>query len=188
MVITNYILAFFSLLNPTAITNDVCVSEKEKELFDIVNEYRKKRKLDPIPFSPSLTKVSQAHVNDLVSNYKFDPKAKCNPHSWSKKGDWTSCCYTDDHKKAECMWYKPREIAGYDSEGFEILYYSSNGIDPKEALEGWKASPGHHPLIINTGQWGKVEWKSMGIGIKGEYAVIWFGRIDDTSNQLKVCK
>lgn len=78
------------------------------------------------------------------------------------------------------MWDKPKEIAGYESPGYEIAYYSSAGASAGEGLEGWKKSPSHNPLIINEGIWKKVSWKAIGIGIYKEYGVVWFGELEDT--------
>src|SRR6185503_20257055 len=115
----------------------------------------------------------------LAEQYNFDYNNKCNPHSWSSKGNWSPCCYTSDHKQAKCMWDKPAEIAGYLSPGFEIAYYSSGGASAEEGLEGWKKSPAHNPPIINQGMWNKVSWKGIGIGIYKEYGVVWFGELED---------
>ena len=72
-----------------------------------------------------------------------------------------------------------RPVAGYQSAGYEIAYYSSAGASAKEGLEGWKKSKAHNPLLINSGMWGKVTWKAIGIGIHGEYAAVWFGEAGD---------
>jgi uncharacterized protein YkwD len=159
---------------------ETCLSSEEKKLYDLMMEYRKSKNLPPIPLSSKLTLVAQTHVRDLSENYKFNPKnVVCNPHSWSKKGKWTSCCYTSDHKQAECMWNKPKEIAGYQSSGYEIAYYSSAGAKAKEGLDGWKVSPAHNPLIINEGMWSKIKWNAIGIGLYKEYGVVWFGELAD---------
>ena len=160
---------------------EICLSPEELKLYNLIMEYRKEKNLAPIPFSRKLTQVAQVHARDLSENYTFKPDGKCNPHSWSTKGDWTPCCYTSDHKQARCMWDKPKEIAGYESEGFEIAYYSSAGATALEGLEGWQKSPAHNPLLINEGTWKQVEWKAIGIGIYGEYGVVWFGRLADES-------
>lgn len=159
--------------------NQVCLNPQEKELVRLINEYRKSKKLQSIAVSSKLTLVAQAHAKDLASNYNFDPNGSCNPHSWSDKGNWTPCCYTSDHKQAECMWNKPLEIAGYEGLGYEIAYYSSAGATAKEGLEGWKKSKGHNPLLINSGTWKQVEWESIGVGIYEQYAVVWFGQLAD---------
>ncbi len=168
---------------PGNISLDVCLSQDEKKLYEVINAYRETLELQPIPFSRALTKVSQAHVRDLSENYAFKRGAKCNPHSWSKKGDWSSCCYTNDHKKAKCMWDKPREISGFDSNGYEILSYSSDGVTPGEALTGWQKSQPHHQVMINSSTWKKVTWNSMGVGIYKEYAVVWFAELADADGR-----
>ncbi|MDZ4715321.1 MAG: CAP domain-containing protein [Cytophagales bacterium] len=164
----------------------VCVSEEEDKLYRLIMQYRKTKKLKGIPFSSKLTQVAQAHVRDLVKNFDYENRGDCNPHSWSSDGLWAPCCYTSDHKQAACMWNKPSEIAGYESEGYEIAYYSSGEANADEGLEGWKRSPGHNPLLINTGTWAKIEWRAIGIGIYSHYAVVWFGVLPDPS-QPGIC-
>ena len=163
-----------------------CLSVEEKKLYDLIMAYRKSKKLKAIPFSWKLTKVAQAHVKDLAANYNYEDHGDCNPHSWSDKGIWTACCYTGDPKKAACMWDKPKEISGYEREGFEIAYYSSAGATATEGLEGWKKSKGHNPVLIKSGTWSKTEWKAIGIGIYEEYGVVWFGELEDKS-KTKIC-
>lgn len=158
---------------------ETCLSEEEKKLYDLIMQYRKSKKLKSIPLSAKLTKTAQIHAHDLADNYVFEEGSKCNPHSWSDKGTWTSCCYTSDHKQSQCMWDKPKEIAGYNSPGYEIAYFSTAGASAAEGLEGWKKSPGHNPVIVNLGTWQNVEWKAIGIGMYKEYGVVWFGEIED---------
>lgn len=174
-------LFFVSGFSPKKLSNDpaVCLNAEERKLYTLMMKYRKSKGLKSIPISAKLTQVAQTHARDLMTNYKFDFDNKCNPHSWSKKGKWTSCCYTNDHKQAKCMWDKPKEIAGYESSGYEIAYYSSKGATAEEGLEGWKKSPGHNPLIINEGMWAKANWKAIGIGFYGEYGIVWFGEAGD---------
>lgn len=159
----------------------VCLTQEERKLYNLMMEYRKAQGLAPIRLSAKLSMVAQTHARDLSENYTFDPKNKCNPHTWSKKGTWSACCYTNDHKQAKCMWDKPGEIAGYVSPGYEIAYYSSAGASAAEGLEGWKKSPSHNPLILNEGTWKQVTWKGMGVGIYKHYGVVWFGELEDKS-------
>lgn len=88
---------------------DICLSAEEMKLYNLIMEYRKSKGLKPIPLSSKLTQVAQVHARDLAANYNFDQANTCNPHSWSDQGSWTSCCYTNDHKQAKCMWDKPRQ-------------------------------------------------------------------------------
>lgn len=176
-------LATFSLfffLTGLNLYSQPCITPEERKLYDLLMQYRKARKLPSIPVSAKLTQVAKAHVQDLMKNYKDN--GKCNYHSWSEKGNWSPCCYTDDHAQAACMWNKPKEIAGYEGSGFEIAYWSSAGVNAKTSLSGWQGSAGHNAVIINSGIWKDMKWKAIGIGLDGEYSVVWFGAEED--NQL----
>lgn len=189
MNFTSFLLiSLLTLLSqdPATDVSEPCLSSEEKNLFESINSYRKSKKLQSIPFSARLSKVAQTHAKDLMQHYTFSPDNECNPHSWSDKGDWTSCCYTADHREAECMWNKPQEISGYAGSGYEIAYYTTATVLAEDALRGWKNSPAHHELIINKGIWEKVSWKAMGVGIAGNYAIVWFGEVADPSI-IKIC-
>lgn len=182
MILLQLIYSWALLIGPnTPVLEEVCLSSEEQKLYEVIMKYRKEKKLKSIPYSVKLTQVAQAHVRDLASNYDFSQRELCNPHSWSDTGEWTSCCYTNDHKKASCMWDKPREIAGYEGDGYEIAYYYSAGATADTALEGWQKSKGHNPLLVNLGMWYDVKWEGIGIGIYKEYAVVWFGQVEDKS-------
>jgi len=178
------LLLFLSL---PCFSQEVCLTAEESKLYDLIMQYRKSKKLKAIPLSAALTKVAQAHVRDLSENYDVSDGNPCNPHSWSDKGVWSACCYTNDHKQASCMWSKPKEISGYAGNGYEIAYYSSAGATAFEGLEGWKKSPGHNPVIVNLGTWKDTEWKAIGVGIYGEYGVVWFGEVED-GGKIKECE
>lgn len=165
---------------------EICLTSEEKKLHDIINAYRKTKKLKPVPISSSLTQVAKLHAIDLMENYKKSDK--CNPHSWSDKGNWTSCCYTNDHKQAACMWDKPKEIAGYESPGYEIVYWHSAAATADGALKGWQQSKSHNPVVINDGMWNQVEWNAIGVAIYEQYAVVWFGEMADAKGAAKLCK
>ena len=179
-----YLISLFPINTETS-TLEVCLSKEESKLITLINKYRKIKRLSSIPVSKKLTLVAQIHAKDLAEQYHFDPDGKCNPHSWSDDGNWSACCYTNDHKEAECMWNKPKEIAGYESQGYEIAYYSSTGASAEEGLAGWKKSKGHNPLLINSGTWKQAEWKAIGVGIYNEYAVVWFGQLADSEKPCK---
>jgi uncharacterized protein YkwD len=153
------------------------LTKEEQKLYDIIMKYRKSKRLVKIPLSKSLTFVAQTHVKDLTLNQPVSEK--CNLHSWSSQGDWSACCYRDDHSEAACMWSKPREITKYQGNGYEISSWQSIGISAEDALSIWKESPSHNDVIINKGIWSDNQWKSIGIGIMGQYAVVWFGEEAD---------
>jgi uncharacterized protein YkwD len=77
------------------------------------------------------------------------------------------------------MWTKPKELTTYKGIGFEIAHWSTHGNDAQTAIYSWKNSPGHNSVMINQGTWKNHEWKAIGIGIFGSYAVIWFGTSED---------
>jgi hypothetical protein len=155
-----------------------CLSGNEQELLSRIHKYRQENGLPRLPAAKSLTKVARVHVRDLASNEPHREGRRCNAHSWSDQGNWTPCCYTPDHAKAECMWKKPSELTSYEELGFEIASrgYSSDGHAAEGALPSWKSSPGHNAVIINKGQWTTTQWKAIGVGIYGGHAVAWFGR------------
>ena len=147
---------------------------KNAELLQKINDYRKANGLSAIKLNEKLQAVAEAHALDL-ENY-YDPnQRKCNLHSWSSHGKWSSCCYTDDHAQKECMWRKPKEISNYSAHGFEIAYYSSQTLTPEMALNGWKSSKGHHDVIINRDIWKSISFQSIGVYVTEHYAVVWFG-------------
>jgi uncharacterized protein YkwD len=147
------------------------------ELVAAINNYRKQYKLPALPVSPSLTLVAEAHVKDLYENQP--DKGLCNLHSWSDKGKWTPCCYTDDHNKAWCMWGKPREITSYKGNGYEIVAWASIDISVSLAMDLWKKSNGHNGMILNQGTWKNHPWKAMGVAIYKNYASVWFGELNE---------
>jgi|MudIll2142460700_1097286.scaffolds.fasta_scaffold17338_2 hypothetical protein len=141
----------------------------------LINDYRASIKLPRVPISPAMTKVAQAHAHDLDANKPI--KDGCNMHSWSAKGSWSACCYDSSREAARCMWKKPKEIAGYQGNGYEIAANAS-GITPEQALSLWQNSPAHHAVMINKDQW-KKPWRALGVAVEGDYAVAWFGEESD---------
>lgn len=150
------------------------LSAEEKKLYDIIMEYRKQNNLPIISLSKSMTFVAQTHVKDLQTFGLVN--GTCNMHSWSNNGSWTSCCYTEDHAKASCMWNKPKELTSYQGNGYEISYGAYGAyVNAEGALKGWRESAGHNAVIINQGIWSNMNWKAIGVGISKGYAVVWFG-------------
>jgi hypothetical protein len=137
-----------------------------------INDYRASLKLPRLPSSPALTKVAQAHVRDLHVHQPVTDS--CNLHSWSKNGTWTSCCYDGSKAAARCMWNKPKEIAKYPSNGYEIAARNPAGMTPESALSQWQHSDAHHVIVINRGIWTQP-WGAFGVAVLGDYAVAWFG-------------
>lgn len=170
------LLLFIFCLNTIVIATAQNLSVEEMKLYKLIMKYRQEKGLPPIPLSKSLTIVAQTHVKDLLENHP--DKGNCNMHSWSSKGKWEACCYTDDHAKASSMWKKPRELTSYQGNGYEIASGGASGAE--DALNLWKDSKSHNDVIINKGTW-KAKWQAIGIGINNGYAVVWFGNEPDTA-------
>lgn len=163
---------------------EVCLTAAEKELYIGLMEYRSENGLGNIPMSFSLTKVAQSHAVDLTNHYEsFDDE--CNQHSWSDNGDWVACCYDDGHSDPDCMWQKPKEISNYEGVGYEIVAWSSD-IE-NQAVNLWENSPPHNNMILNQDIWQTREWNSIGLGINGIYAVVWFGEEEDPDGNIDQC-
>lgn len=170
---------------------EICLTQTEIDLYKLINEYRAQKGLPEVKLSVSLSFVARTHAKDQTDNFKDG--GRCNMHSWSNKGSWSSCCYTPDHKKAKCMWDKPRELTNYQADGFEISFYSTYPYATPEAfakdiLNGWKKSPGHNDVIMNKSIWKNMKWQAIGIGIYGEYADVWFGAVEDSAGEPEICR
>jgi hypothetical protein len=168
-------------------TYSVCISKDEMKLYELIMKYRKEKGQPEIPLSKALTFVARTHAKDIDENQAGEG---CNMHSWSDKGKWTACCYTSDHKQAQCMWDKPKELTNYTGDGFEIAHGGQGNYvaTPEKALEGWKSSKGHNPVIINEGKWADNPWKAIGIGMYNGYSVVWFGMEADAEGKPDTCK
>ena len=81
---------------------DTPLSEKEKELVKLINDYRISLGKRPLNVSKSLTYVARTHTKDQILHFEYDLKDErglpANLHSWSKYGNWTPVMYTADHK------------------------------------------------------------------------------------------
>ena len=175
MKIAAILILFFSNIL-ALLGQEVELNTEEQKLYNQIMEYRKQNGLLPIPLSKALTFVAKSHVVDLgVTESKRD--SNCNMHSWGEDPRWTSCCYTNDHAQASCMWNKPKEMTSYPGIGYEIAHGGSGSFvaTAETALSGWKKSAGHNSVILNKEIWKNRSWNAIGIGIQGGYAVVWFG-------------
>lgn len=164
---------------------DTPLSEKEKELVKLINDYRISLGKKPLNVSKSLTCVARTHNRDQVLHFENDLKddqgRPANMHSWSKYGNWTPTMY-NEHSRHRIMWNKPGELTPYKSEGFEISagqqYYTEvYQMTPEIALNLWKNSPDHNEFIIKDNVLYDVYHaeRVMGISIHDGFANVWFG-------------
>ena len=164
------------------------LSEKEAKLYYGINAYRESLGLPKLSLSKSLTTVARTHVADSNAHTpenQVDARGiQGNLHSWSAYGSWTPVVYTSDHQYAANMWSKPSELTSYPGSGFEISAWYSLTMTPEVALDSWKGSPGHNAVMTTQGMWSDL--KTMGVGIDGKYAHVWFGQDADPAGYYEV--
>ena len=165
---------------------DTPLSEKEKELVKLINDYRISLGKRPLNVSKSLTYVARTHTKDQILHFEYDLKDErglpANLHSWSKYGNWTPVMYTDDHEYGQFTRIKPQELTKYNSTGIEIStgqqnYDQVHQMTPIVAFTNWKNSPGHNHDIIKDNILYDVYHaeRIMGISIHDGFANVWFG-------------
>jgi hypothetical protein len=81
------------------------------------------------------------------------------------------------------MWNKPRQLTPYQGAGYEIAAWyrgpRGEGMQARLAFHMLETSQGHNAVMLNQGQWQNSQWRSVGVGISGPYAVIWYGTEHD---------
>jgi len=161
-----------------------CVSTEERKLYNLISEYRNSKQLPAVEFSKSLSYVAKVHAMDL--SFNRPDFGGCNPHSWSDKGKWKSCCYARSEDRITCMTLKPKELTGYKSKAYEVVYSGGEEAKADDAFELWTDIAMMNDYLLNTGKWTKP-WLAVGIGIYGEYACLWFGEGPDIAGPLLDC-
>ncbi|HIN40323.1 MAG TPA: CAP domain-containing protein [Flavobacteriales bacterium] len=149
---------------------EICVSAEELQLYDLLNEYRKKHSLPSISLSKALCYIAQIHAEDLELN------VKALTHAWS------TCKYNAQVSKTYgCMWDKPKELTTYKGTGYECAHGGTGDYKAtaQSALEGWQNSKSHNDVILNKDIWKGDTWNAIGVGIYGSFATIWFGTQKD---------
>jgi len=162
-----------------------CISPMEFKLFTMINEYRARYDLPPIPLSKSLCYVAALHVKDLFLNHP--DKGSCNAHSWSGNDHWKPFCYPGDENKKNSVWDKPRELTTYKGKGYEIVYWENNATVIDSIIEFWKSVDYFNSFLMNTGKWNGKKWNAIGISIYENYAAAWFGELPDEEVAPVVC-
>ena len=167
----------------------LCLNAEEAALVQLVNNYRVQNGKAALPASRWLVTTGQWHVWDRIANTAVG--GVCNPHSWSAAMPslWQAVCYTADHAQAAQMWAKPRQISlgAYTGNGFENSADSGVPMTAAQALAQWQGSPAHRDVILNQGSWAGIAFGGLGVGIVGNYAVLWFGDRVDSSGTLAAC-
>lgn len=168
-----------------SVPSDFCISPMEMKLYKMVNEYRKRFDLPPIPLSKSLCFVAICHVKDLLFHPSGDES--CNFHSWSDKGPWKPFCYPRDENKKNSVWDKPKEFTSYKGKGYEIVYWENNSVVIDSVITFWKSIAYFKSFLMSNGKWQGKTWNAIGIGIYENFACAWFGELLDQEGPPVVC-
>lgn len=188
-----YLIIFTSLFSVFGIHSfaqnnlpkDLCISAKEYRLYELINEFRIANDMPAIGLSASMTQVAHLHVTDLNQNHP--DTSICNLHSWSDKGDWTSCCYQAYVPNQNCMWDKPKELTPYKYRGYELAYFDPEGINPDSLMSFWLTIPQIQDMLLNRGTYKEKKWLAAGVGVQNGYTVVWFGQVKDPLRAPKIC-
>jgi len=159
-------------------TPEEACSPEALELIDLINTWRRDHDEKKVALSPSLCRVAEAHVTDLVDNQPN--QGNCSQFSWSDAGDWTPCCYDLSAPDGTCIWNKPMEITGYPVNGYEAI--STDGDEENTPSEAFGALTGNEDIadqMLEQGDWSRRSWKAIGAAIHGPYASVWFGEERD---------
>ncbi|KAI9290615.1 hypothetical protein K502DRAFT_353816 [Neoconidiobolus thromboides FSU 785] len=138
------------------------------KVVDIINEIREKRGLSKIKKSSKLTKTAEEHAKDLKRNQN-NPNLKL--HSWYNLHP----CNFDGN--FNCMWEKPRQVANYPSNGYEISFSGLN--DANSIVQTWLNSPPHASVILNQDSFSGAKWNAIGSASVSPFTVVWFGTEPD---------
>ncbi len=173
--------------------NTHCLTKREYELANAINEFRVSRGLPSVPISKSLSFIEKVHIFDALEN-PYSEK-KCSAHSWSKQDNWTGCCAVVGQAKTYwCLFKKPKELLGFDNFGMTAenaaISRGEEGvilrIRPKDYLTGWLKSHGHRIVITNEEAWSGFEWHSLGVAEFNGRAYMIMGTGRD-SEKIKLC-
>jgi hypothetical protein len=167
------------------IPSSFCISGMDFKLFTMINDYRARYGLAPIPLSKSLSYVAYTHVRDLLL-YHPD-QGPCNSHSWSANGTWKPFCYPRDENKKNSVWDKPKELTKYKGKGYEIVYWENGPAVIDSIIAFWKSVDYFNSFLMNTGKWNGKKWNAIGISIYENYAAAWFGEVPDPEGPATVC-
>lgn len=179
------LIGYASFSQETTDIEEVCLTQSEFKLYNLINKLRIENNEEIIPVSRSLTFVAKTHINDLNSNHP--DTSVCNFHSWSDKGEWTPCCHNKYLPKTECMTSKPGELTDYNYDGYELTFWDSEMALPDSIIDLWSNFETSRNMILELEQWEDIEWDAIGLAISGKYALVWFGSREDKAVPVKLC-
>ncbi|MEM1345245.1 MAG: DUF4214 domain-containing protein [Pseudomonadota bacterium] len=154
-------------------TAEDAIGTEERQLYELIMDYRASLGLPAIPLSPSLSTVAARHAVDTVENV-----GAYAGHAWSDAPYDSS-----DPDTYPNMWEAPQRLGTpYQGNGYEITTGYTEvdrfTMTAEEALANWQSSPPHDAVITNSGPWDQP-WQAIGIGMVEGIAHVWFGHETD---------
>lgn len=174
------------LAQKKSIPEDFCISQKEYQLYELINTYRAKLMLDPITLSKSLCYVAKTHAADLSQNHPIGED--CNMHSWSANGDWKPFCFPSDQNRKNDVKDKAKELTFYPGKAWEITYWDNQELNLDDVVAFWTSIEYTAAMLSNTDKWKDKGWKSIGVGIHEGYVLIWLGEKEDVELNTMICE
>jgi hypothetical protein len=177
--------------------DSTCSTADEIQLANIINQYRQTKNLNTLPISKSLSYVAKVHIDDLIIKKPY--LGDCNQHSWSISDLWTGYCIKDGETNT-LGHIKGRELnTGYNSDIYEIansIWQGTNettrvpvlNVNVEDHLRAWQNSHGHNIMIINQEGWSRLRWEVMGVAVKENFALVWYGTEEDAAGLTSVCR
>ncbi|NPD44822.1 MULTISPECIES: SPOR domain-containing protein [unclassified Lentimicrobium] len=169
-----------------SIPEDFCITQKEYQLYELINQYRAKLMLEPITLSNSLCFVAKTHAKDLSQNYPIGED--CNMHSWSANSDWKSFCFPADQNRKNDIKDKAKELTSYPGKAWEITYWDNQELNLDNVVEFWTSIEYTAAMLSNTEKWKDKVWRSIGLGIYDGYVLLWLGEKEDVELNTIVCE
>ncbi|MCX6249090.1 MAG: SPOR domain-containing protein [Bacteroidetes bacterium] len=167
------------------VPSSYCLSPIEYKLYNMINDYRQRYDLPPVPLSKSLCFVAATHAKDLFIHHP--DQGPCKQYSWSDQGFWKPFCYPRDENKKNSVWDKPKELTTYKGKGYEITYWENSEVVIDSIMTLWKSMDYFNAFLMNTGKWQGRKWNAIGIGIYENYACAWFGELSDPEGEPFIC-
>lgn len=183
-----FILAFVLLSGMIFGQNysSICISNEERELLNLINDYRVENGLPALEISAALTYTADMHTADLFYN-KPHIKGK-SLYSWSNKGKWNKLNFKRAKKPIKDIKDKPSEITRYNGQSLEAVYYSSGVFSPRLIFERWKQQPDINNMILNRQEYSTSMWKVIGVSHFEGFTSVWFGPLDDNTGNVSFCE
>lgn len=135
----------------------VKISETEARLVNAVNEYRRKKGLEPLTVDPALMKVGR-HAAPYFSH--------------NINGKW---CWTRAHEAGFGGWATDDIASGYESPEDAVQGWSTSDGHARQMRGYFKMN----------GEWRNYQFNRIGVGISGRKYIAVFGRDDESSGEAK---